>query len=101
MTTPATVRPAEEADVDEIVATTWAVAEEGHWIATEVPFDRAERAAMVRTGLADPGRAGWFVAEMDGRIIGHVGIRLARFGVASLGMLVVAATGERAWALRC
>jgi RimJ/RimL family protein N-acetyltransferase len=84
-----TVRPAEAADVDTIVSDTWAVAEEGRWIGTEVPFDRAERRRMTLAALADPAREGRFVAEADGRIVGHIGLHLAGYGVVSLGMLVV------------
>jgi RimJ/RimL family protein N-acetyltransferase len=84
-----TVRPAVEADVDTIVEDTWAVAEEGRWIGTEVPFDRAERRRMTLAGLADPAHQCWFVAEVDGRVVGSSSLRLAPYGVASLGMLVV------------
>jgi RimJ/RimL family protein N-acetyltransferase len=83
------VRPAVPKDVDTIVSDTWAVAEEGRWIGTEVPFDRAERRRLTLAALANPTLEGWFVAETDGRIVGHIGLHLAGYGVVTLGMLVL------------
>jgi RimJ/RimL family protein N-acetyltransferase len=84
----ATIRPAAETDLDPMIENTWAVAEEGRWIATEVPFDREDRRRRLIEGMDDVAHSGYFVAEVDGRVVGHIGLRLAPYGVVSLGMLV-------------
>jgi RimJ/RimL family protein N-acetyltransferase len=86
---PATIRPAVETDLDAMVDNTWAVAREGRWIATEVPFDREDRRRRMLDGLDDAAHCGYFVAEVDGRVVGEIGLRVAPYGVVSLGMLVI------------
>jgi RimJ/RimL family protein N-acetyltransferase len=85
----ATIRPAAEPDVDAMVDNTWAVAQEGTWIATEVPFDREDRRGRLAAGLGDDVHSGYFVAEVDDQVVGHIGLRLAPYGVVSVGMLVL------------
>lgn len=90
MTLPtATIRPALETDLDVMVDNTWAVAQEGRWIATEVPFDRADRRRRLLEGLDDGAHSGYFVAEMEGCVVGFIGLRVTPYGVVSLGMLVI------------
>jgi RimJ/RimL family protein N-acetyltransferase len=72
-----------------MIDNTWAVAKEGRWIATEVPFDREDRRRRLLDGLADEVRSGYFVAEVGGRLVGHIGLRVAPYGVVSLGILVI------------
>jgi RimJ/RimL family protein N-acetyltransferase len=90
MATAFAVRPARPADLDRLVGLVWEVAAEGRWIATEVPFDRAQRRERMAERLADPDAA-MFVAEAGSRLVGQVGVHRAPWGVADLGMLVVAA----------
>src|SRR6202011_4935339 len=68
LTSAPTIRPAEKADLDTIIDLTWAVAAEGRWIGTETPFDRSERRRRMDEELGYPGRAGYFVAEVDERV---------------------------------
>jgi RimJ/RimL family protein N-acetyltransferase len=84
-----TTRTAAESDVDAVVDNTWAVAKEGTGIATEVPFDREDRRRRMIEGIEDDVHSGYFVAEVDGRVVAHIGLRLAPYGVVSLGMLVI------------
>jgi RimJ/RimL family protein N-acetyltransferase len=89
-----TVRAATEADIDRMVELYAAVADEGRWIGAEGPVDRddARRRWAHRLG----GEAGvQLVAEADGLVVGQLGLELAPYGVASLGMLV-----DRAWRRR-
>jgi ribosomal protein S18 acetylase RimI-like enzyme len=88
----AVVRPATDRDLDVLVEQTWAVAAEGRWIGTEVPFDRGSRRARLGaliTGesstvlvadTASPGGPG---------IVGHLSVEIASYGVADIGMLLV------------
>jgi ribosomal protein S18 acetylase RimI-like enzyme len=86
---PGTIRRAVETDLDAMVDNTWAVAQEGSWIATEVPFDREDRRRRLLDGLDDVAHSAYFVAEVDGRVVGHIGLPVAPHGVVSLGMLVI------------
>ena len=84
-----TVRPAREDDLDAMVDLTVAVAEEGRWIGTEAPVDR-ERRRQRYAGDIQRDDTGVFVADAGGQLVGHLGLVLARYGVADLGMLVAA-----------
>ena len=81
------VRPAREQDLDAIVELFVEVAAEGRWIGTEAPVDRDRRRRRLAETLAEE-RAVVLVAEAGGRIVGQLGMELARYGVADLGMLV-------------
>ncbi len=86
------VRPAVEEDLDAIVAATWAVAAEGRWLGTEVPFDRDLRRERLKT-LMSAGTSALLVAdagpEAGPGVVGHISVVLAPYGVADIGMLVI------------
>jgi RimJ/RimL family protein N-acetyltransferase len=84
-----TVRAAREADLDAMVDLTVAVAEEGSWIGTEAPVDRERRRQRYAADLQRDD-VGVFVADAGGELVGHLGLVLAGYGVADLGMLVAA-----------
>jgi ribosomal protein S18 acetylase RimI-like enzyme len=83
------VRPATLADVDAAVAMLVEVAGEGRWIGTEAPVDVPQRR---RRMVEDVERedAVVLVAEAGGQVVGELGLHLARYGVAELGMAVAA-----------
>jgi RimJ/RimL family protein N-acetyltransferase len=81
------VRPAMEADVDEILDVFEAVVAEGRWMGTEAPVDRAEKGERLRAAVGDL-RQAVLVAVEAGRIVGHLSLEVAGYGVASLGMEV-------------
>jgi putative acetyltransferase len=81
------VRRAREQDLDAIVDLFVEVAAEGRWIGTELPVDRHHRRRRLAEAL-DKERAAILVAEAGGRIVGHLGMDLAGYGVADFGMLV-------------
>jgi len=88
------IRPARLDELDALVDLLAAVASEGRWIATELPFDRAERRERYRATLEDPAAALLVaVAGQDqddaAEIVGDLGVHLATYGVAELGMAVV------------
>jgi RimJ/RimL family protein N-acetyltransferase len=84
-----TIRDATLADVDALVAMLVEVAGEGRWIGTEAPVDTERRR---RRMVADVEAADVvvLVAEAGGEPVGQLGLELARYGVADLGMLVAA-----------
>ena len=84
-----TVREATLADVDALVAMLVAVAGEGRWIGTEAPVDRERRRQRMVEDV-EGAHAIVLVAEADGELVGELGLHLARYGVADLGMLVAA-----------
>ncbi len=86
------VRPAVETDVEEILDVFEAVVAEGRWLGTEAPVDRVERGQRLRAAIEDP-RQAVLVAVEGGRIVGHLSLEVAGYGVASLGMEV--ARGSR------
>jgi RimJ/RimL family protein N-acetyltransferase len=82
------VRPAAEADLDAVLEIFWSVAAEGRWIGTEVPFDRDQRRANLRASIENDA-ASLLVAEVDGKVVGHIGVHLAPYGVADIGMAII------------
>jgi len=84
-----TIRPEQEQDIDAVLDVLETVAAEARWIGTEVPFDRAVRAEGIRRDLASPEVFAGFVAEAESSVIGSIGLRLAPYGVVSLGMAIV------------
>ncbi len=63
-----------------------AVASEGRWIGGEAPTDRVARQHAFDANLNDPDAA-TFLAEVDGRPVGTLGVEIRR-GIADLGMMV-------------
>jgi RimJ/RimL family protein N-acetyltransferase len=83
---PAVVRRSTTADFDDWFRLYEAVAAEGKWIGGEAPFDRLARKRSYLETLLDDDAAS-FVAEVDGRLVGSLGVHM-RGGIADLGMLV-------------
>jgi RimJ/RimL family protein N-acetyltransferase len=65
-----------------------AVAAERRWIGTEPPIDRAARRPRWEAQINDESKGVSFMAEADGRMIGCLGLELAPYGVADLGMFI-------------
>jgi RimJ/RimL family protein N-acetyltransferase len=87
MTGPVSVRPATLDDVDALVAMLVEVAGEGRWIGTEAPVDvEGRRDRMAREVEGEDAIV--LVAEAGGAPVGQLGLHLARYGVADLGMVV-------------
>ena len=89
----AAVRPATNEDLDELVAHTWAVAAEGRWTGVEVPFDRDARRARLGSICSEESST-VLVADTAASggpgIVGYISVEVARYGVADIGMLVIA-----------
>jgi RimJ/RimL family protein N-acetyltransferase len=83
------VREATPADVDGLVDLLVAVAGEGRWIGTEAPVDVERRRRRMAEEIEGPD-AIVLVAEAGGALVGQLGLHLAGYGVADLGMLVAA-----------
>jgi RimJ/RimL family protein N-acetyltransferase len=83
--TTVTVRNATVDDLDELMAQRRAVAAEGRWIAAELPLDEERDRANFAAGVE---RGSLFVAEIDGEIVGMLGMEVPRYLVADLGMQV-------------
>ncbi len=79
------VRNATVDDVDELMVLREEVAGEGRWIGAELPLDvERDRAVLI----ASAERGSLFVAEVDGQMVGMLGMDLPRYLVADLGMNV-------------
>jgi RimJ/RimL family protein N-acetyltransferase len=87
--TPVTVRPATLDDVDAVVAMLVEVAGEGRWIGIEAPVDVEQRRRRMVEDI-EREEAIVLVAEAGGQPVGELGLYLARYGVADLGMVVAA-----------
>ena len=85
-----TVREATLADVDAMLDLLVAVAGEGRFIATEAPVDSEQRRRRIVEEIEGEDTIA-LVAEAGGELVGQLDLRLARYGVADLGMLVAAA----------
>ncbi|HET9541988.1 MAG TPA: hypothetical protein VFP02_02830, partial [Acidimicrobiales bacterium] len=70
------VRNATVEDLDELMALREAVAGEGRWIGAELPLD-VERVRRAFWESAE--RGSLFVAEVDGEIVGMLGMSLPPF----------------------
>jgi RimJ/RimL family protein N-acetyltransferase len=84
-----TVREATLADVDALVDLLVAVAGEGRWIGTEAPVDVERRRRRMVEDVERPDVI-VLVAEAGGQPVGELGLHLAGYGVAELGMAVAA-----------
>lgn len=83
------VREATLADVDALVAILVEVAAEGRWIGAEAPVDTERRRQRMAEDV-ERDDAIVLVAEAGGAPVGELGLHLARYGVAELGMAVAA-----------
>lgn len=87
----AIVRQMRAADVAEALDVLAAVAAEGIWLGTEPGFDRHRRREVWLLGLADPAVRTLVVEDpVTGRLVGQGTVRLARYGVAEIGMNLAA-----------
>ena len=91
---PVTIREASLADVDRLLDLVVAVAGEGRWISVEAPVDLAARRRRMVEELEGE-QTVMLVAEAGGELVGQLDLRLARYGVADLGMLVAAGWRRR------
>lgn len=82
------VRPAAAADVDALVDLFVAVVDEGPWLGTEPPVDRAAQRLRFLEPIESPTDGASLVAVAGERIVGHVKIFVEPFKVAGLGMMV-------------
>jgi RimJ/RimL family protein N-acetyltransferase len=89
----ATLRPAATEDLDELVQDIWDVAAEGRWIGTEIPFDLDARRIHLDALLSGTSST-VLVADTSAsggpRVVGHISIDIRPYGVADIGMLIVA-----------
>ncbi len=94
---PAVIRPAISDDLDRVIDLLWAVAAEGQWLGTQIPFDRDLRRAAMAALVEGRGGA-LFVADAGDvgatHVVGDISVGLASYGVADIGMLL--AQGWRA-----
>ena len=81
-----TVRVAVADDFEEWFCLYERVAAEGIWIGGEAPTDRAARHHAFESYLCDP-NAATLLAEVDGLLVGSLGVQVRR-GIAELGMMV-------------
>jgi RimJ/RimL family protein N-acetyltransferase len=85
------VRGMRPADVPEALDLLESVAAEGIWLGTEPGFDRHRRGQHWLEGLADPMVRTLVMADpATDRLVGQGSVHLARYGVAELGMNLVA-----------
>jgi len=82
-----TVRNATLDDLDVLMVQRAAVAGEGRWIGAEVPLDEERDRRTFRESIE---RETLFVAELDGEIVGLIGLHPEGYGVVDLGMQVAA-----------
>ena len=83
------VRDLQDADVERVLDVLAAVVDEGRWLGMEPPLDRTERAAQLRSDLAEGSRA-HKVAVAGDAVVGHAVIDFTPYGVANLSMFVAA-----------
>jgi ribosomal protein S18 acetylase RimI-like enzyme len=89
----ATIRVATGEDLDNLVQQIWDVAAEARWIGTEVPFDRGVRRFRLDALLSEASST-LLVADTSTAggpgVVGHISITIAPYGVADIGMLLIA-----------
>jgi RimJ/RimL family protein N-acetyltransferase len=85
------VRRAQSEDAPAWLAVLRAVAREGRWVGTQMPFDESARERRYRERLQDGSAVGWLL-EQDGRVVGMLDLELVDYnpGFATLGMAVLA-----------
>lgn len=84
-----TIRPETEEDVDAVLDVLMAVAAEERWIGTQLPLDRSARLAQMHDKLKQSESFAGFVAEVDGTVVGSIGLELAPYGVVDLGICLL------------
>ncbi len=85
------IRALRAADVAEAIEMFAEVAAEGIWLGTQAGFDRHMRRQAWLDGLADPAVRSLVVEEVGPtRLVGQGIVRVARYGVAELGMSLAA-----------
>ncbi|HEX2048992.1 MAG TPA: GNAT family N-acetyltransferase [Acidimicrobiales bacterium] len=82
------VRRARPEDVDAIVDLFVAVVDEGRWLGTEPPVDRAGQRERFLEHIDGAARGASVVAVAGDEIVGHARVDLAPYNVAGLGMMV-------------
>jgi RimJ/RimL family protein N-acetyltransferase len=84
---PVHVRVATAEDIEAILDLFEAVAAEGRWLGTEPGFDREERRQRLLVFIEGE-QSRHLVAVAGERVIGHLSLVVAPYGVADLGMCV-------------
>lgn len=82
------IRRAAAEDWEAWLAVHESVAAEGRWIGAEVPLDLDRVRRMFDEHVGDENKA-VFVAEVDGQVVGNLGIHVLGYGVAEFGMAVL------------
>ena len=82
------VRRAHPDDVDAIVELFVAVADEGRWLGTEPPVDRAAQRQRFMEHIDDAARSASLVAVAGDQVVGHALVDVTPYNVAGLGMMV-------------
>ena len=82
------VRPAAPDDVDALVDLFVAVVDEGRWLGTQPPVDRAAQRRRFLEHIDDATGSASLVAVADHAIVGHAGVDMTPYKVAGLGMMV-------------
>jgi ribosomal protein S18 acetylase RimI-like enzyme len=87
------IRRAVGEDLDELVQQIWDVATEARWIGTQVPFDRDVRRFRL-DALLTGASSSLLVADTSTAggpgVVGHISVAIAPYGVADIGMLIIA-----------
>jgi RimJ/RimL family protein N-acetyltransferase len=84
-----TVREATAADVEACLDVLEIVAAEGIWLGTQAPIDRDERRERFLAEIGDDRAVSLVAVDADsGRVVGHLGLRVAPYGVADFGMFI-------------
>ena len=83
------IRRATPEDVEGMLDAIEPVVAEGRWLGAEPPFDRPGRRERLLVALESE-RSVQLLAVVDDEIVGHLGLDLAPYGVAQLGMFVTA-----------
>jgi ribosomal protein S18 acetylase RimI-like enzyme len=89
----AVVRGAIDEDLDELVQQIWDVATEARWLGTQVPFDRDDRRFRL-DALLNEESSTLLVADTTSAsgpgLVGYISVAIAPYGVADIGMLIIA-----------
>lgn len=83
------IRQATADDLEAMLDALEPVVEEGRWLGLEPPLDRAGRRERLLASFASQ-RSVQLLAVVEGDIVGHLGLEVAPYGVAQLGMYVAA-----------